>query len=568
MTSTAESSSPIPVLFIGAGISSLYSAYQWCKRFPERANVVIVEQSGRIGGRIQTIHKKTGTFEAGAGRISSSHVILLNLIRELRLDHRLIPLSANTQYIIDGDALNTDDDVSRHYRLGDGNNKTVSDIWKHIFLSYTMNRANRTRASRMTLSEYIQTIGLRENEIRAVTETFGYIAEFQLWNASHAIETMTDDHGIDPLSPRRPHAFYILQGGLDQLVDALVERLRGFGVKFLLNTECVRVESYKTHCRVHLHQYNANARDPNPTDATTEFYFIADQCVLGCPSTAFQAIKYFSNAGTPRSRVRINITKRYLPEGYPLFRIYARYPIDKKTGKVWFHGQPKTITNSPVGMIIPIDPTNGVIMISYTDGRNTAHWNQFGSQEELYGELRAQLRTLFPDKRIPSPTWLSLHYWNEGCHVWTKRNHGRHQWMKLLETFERQMHHNVFWVNEACSFHQAWIEGGLQMSRRWFEKRCMRDSRIANAESNTIGGGGEPRYTKQEVARHNSINDAWTIIDGVVYDITKWIPNHPGGTLAIMQIAGKDGTALFRGNPIHAQKGAMNILKKYRIGQL
>jgi hypothetical protein len=35
-----------------------------------------------------------------------------------------------------------------------------------------------------------------------------------------------------------------------------------------------------------------------------------------------------------------------------------------------------------------------------------------------------------------------------------------------------------------------------------------------------------------------------------------------------MQIVGKDGTRLFMNNPIHIQKGAMDILKKFRIGRV
>jgi cytochrome b involved in lipid metabolism len=38
-----------------------------------------------------------------------------------------------------------------------------------------------------------------------------------------------------------------------------------------------------------------------------------------------------------------------------------------------------------------------------------------------------------------------------------------------------------------------------------------------------------PRFTRDEVAKHNKENDLWVIINHTVYDLTKFSKVHPGG---------------------------------------
>ncbi len=51
----------------------------------------------------------------------------------------------------------------------------------------------------------------------------------------------------------------------------------------------------------------------------------------------------------------------------------------------------------------------------------------------------------------------------------------------------------------------------------------------------------EISITREQLSKHNTRKDCWTCINGIVYDITEFINEHPGGS-SIMKIAGQDGT--------------------------
>ncbi|KAF8318370.1 hypothetical protein DL93DRAFT_2075758 [Clavulina sp. PMI_390] len=53
------------------------------------------------------------------------------------------------------------------------------------------------------------------------------------------------------------------------------------------------------------------------------------------------------------------------------------------------------------------------------------------------------------------------------------------------------------------------------------------------------------RITLSEVKEHRSRDDAWAVFYGKVYNITPYIPFHPGGEKELMRVAGRDGTQLF-----------------------
>ncbi len=74
-------------------------------------------------------------------------------------------------------------------------------------------------------------------------------------------------------------------------------------------------------------------------------------------------------------------------------------------------------------------------------------------------------------------------------------------------------------------------------------------------------------YKLADISSHNNQSSCWTTINGEVYDITAYIPKHPGGAAQIMKVCGKDGTAAFMGQHGNNQK-PQTTLEKFKIGTL
>lgn len=84
---------------------------------------------------------------------------------------------------------------------------------------------------------------------------------------------------------------------------------------------------------------------------------------------------------------------------------------------------------------------------------------------------------------------------------------------------------------------------------------------------NTVVTPGATTFTNAEISSHNSASSCYSIINGVVYDLTMWVNLHPGGKGAILSVCGIDGTEKF----MKKHKGGakfMDILKRYKIGVL
>jgi cytochrome b involved in lipid metabolism len=47
---------------------------------------------------------------------------------------------------------------------------------------------------------------------------------------------------------------------------------------------------------------------------------------------------------------------------------------------------------------------------------------------------------------------------------------------------------------------------------------------------------GNGQISVSEVAKHANPDDCWIVVNGKVYDLTKFAPNHPGGASSMLSM--------------------------------
>ncbi|XP_032180170.1 cytochrome b5 type B isoform X3 [Mustela erminea] len=73
-------------------------------------------------------------------------------------------------------------------------------------------------------------------------------------------------------------------------------------------------------------------------------------------------------------------------------------------------------------------------------------------------------------------------------------------------------------------------------------------------------------YRLEEVAKRNSMKEIWLVIHGRVYDITRFLNEHPGGEEVLLEQAGADASESFE--DVGHSSDAREMLKQYYIGDV
>lgn len=416
------------IIIVGAGIAGLYSAYKLANNY----NILIIEKNHFIGGRIFTFKSKINNkininYEAGAGRFSENHKLLIKLIEDFDLDNKIIKLSNKK--------LNLTEKYNFNCKNKNINNEY--NLHKSITVSKLLNKV--IKLSEKISRQYLQTITffnlcnnlLKYNECKFIDDFLGYKGELHELNAYDAIRMFNIDFNLN-------NQFYSLKDGLRELILKLSYKLeKNYDVIFNLKTEVLDFEFDKKNKYFNVFAKNELSKEK----------FTCEKLIL---ATNKDTLLGFSELKPINHELNSVI-------GNSLHRIYALYPKNKD-GKVWFHNINKITTPNRLQYIIPIDIEKGIIMISYTDYDNADYWKKIKDDKNLDKEIHLNLKKLFPKLEIPKPIFLKSHYWKNGVYYYKPGYNSDEISKKIIKPFVDK---DLFIVGECYSQNQAWIEGAL-----------------------------------------------------------------------------------------------------------
>lgn len=423
---------------VGGGIGGLHLSLRIQEKHPY-AKILILEKYGYTGGRIATERPKEldgGSYEAGAGRIHSSHAILLGLVKQYKLN--LIELGK---------------EVDIRFLQPDG--------------TIQLRPSNFDKLRDKLLRKIHREFGKRTIRAEDLWETTLYGIAKSLIGKEFADEFLKEceyttdilklraDLSLELMKIYKRGVFFIVKEGLDTLIKCMMKELK----PSTIHNRCT-VTRFKTLQNEGEQKYQVfySQRSGRGKEVRTEEKEVFTRTLIfTIPVAGLAKIPNFQ---------RFPLLKE--TEMEPLMRIYAIYPkgVD---GKVWFHDVKRTVTDSPIRYIIPINPSKGLIMISYTDGPDALFWNEQDKAGKLEATLQKLIHDIFPEKTIPAPTYLKTHMWLDGVSYWKpSKEYGPN----LLATAQKPFigADRVFIANESLSPIPGWIEGPLHMVERLIER--------------------------------------------------------------------------------------------------
>lgn len=387
------------IVIIGGGLAGLSAALRLAPSY----KVCILEKYPKLGGRAVTHKEKGLQYEIGAGRVWSDHKRVNALVEKYKLS--TFPITSKSLF---------EHEENPFTRMFAALAKELEGLDEHTKRTHTIQE-------------------LVPASFKPMFEMYPYRAEIELLRADLALPLF---RASNLMGTESDTAFYGVKEGYSELVDRLAKEVRDAGVT--IHTR-YRVKDITHDTLFEITGQHGKKIHEKPFSIKAPRVIIA---TCRCSLSTFTVLK-----GEPLlDQLQTS----------PLCRIYATFPPDANKD-VWFKGLEKTITTNPLRYVIPINPSNGLIMISYTDGRDTDYWAT-KEDAELESAILRHAKELFPEKEIPKPSYVGKHLWPGGCTYWTAGDYD----VKEAQRKAMNPKPNLYVIGESVSIHQAWMESALE----------------------------------------------------------------------------------------------------------
>ena len=382
-------------IIVGGGISGLYAGLLLLRRDPKH-RVLILEKERYLGGRVLTYTDKYMTVEKGGARFNNAHLRMLQLVRDMGFESRIVEASPDALFY-PSDGSGPDRKSMTFLESLINPMGVLVNVWSEAFSPMPMvpllarvilysKVLSRSYLIAHTFTQIAEEV-LSKEEIAVIHGGFGYYTELVEMNARDAIALM--EGGLNP-----SHAFFVLAGGLSQLIAKMVAELNRGERRVLTGIDVLSIEYPDNHVVI-------------KSKGGKQFFGL--RCICAVPREAAQRIAIFR----PISRMLDKILC------FPLCRIYSKFDMRNREN-AWIRDLPKLTTDGFLRIVIPINSDAGIIMTSYTDHKYADAWLTIYQKEGVKGVNR-ELQRGFEEilgHPIPAPISTKVFHWKCGVGYW------------------------------------------------------------------------------------------------------------------------------------------------------
>ena len=392
-------------IIIGGGISGLNLGLNISKN---NKNFLIFDKRDYIGGRLKTIYGNKYHYETGGARFNDNHINLKKLLKKYNLNKIKIPSSwknINVNFKNKSEYNDVNKLIKDLIILGKG--KTKKFLMKHTLYSLCEELIDKNSANFLAINH-------------------PYYSEIFITNAFDALNSVK-------LDLREDKQFYIVKEGLSYLINLMINDIGKNKIK--KNRKLINIKFNNNIYICYIKNLQNNKIEE----------YQCNNIILAMDSCGLKKINYLNPIKTLLNSV----------ECLPLFRIYQKY------SKIWFKDIGKIVTDKKIRYIIPVNYDEGIIMISYTDGKYSNYWKKKMDSNELEKNIKQELEILFPNIKIPKPLWTKSYYWKLGACYWKPNVDSKIISNKIMKPLKNE---NLYICGSNYSNRQAWIEGALESS--------------------------------------------------------------------------------------------------------
>ncbi len=412
---------------VGGGICGLYLARELSKKYPS-AKIQLFEKYKLLGGRVKTyktsVNGKSIQYESGAGRVFEDHIQIRKLLKEYECTEVAISDKILWKPSYEASLEENVFEYSLPVWLPELKKLPPDELANHTLHTLLVRLFGPIEARKMTIQ-------------------FPYWAEIFTLRADLAIESFMAEMGTHK-------GYTVVKEGYEKMMNGLIRDCKKNGVKIFSNYDVKEffpsTEGFELHIAI------------GPLKLKEKRKVIQCNCKNLILATHPVALKKFSLVKDWELLHKVHMD--------PLCRVYSVFPVEK-SGVSWFSSIPKFVTPTSLRYFIPINPATGLVMISYTDGKDTEKiksiWDEKGD-DAVGMELVKECRKHFSELKIPDPLFTKVEYWSEGASYWLPGNYNpQEESKKSLQPFPK-IFPNLFVCGEGFSMKQAWMEGAVEMA--------------------------------------------------------------------------------------------------------